>query len=286
MSETPKSVVFDPTETRALLESGKGAMLDARTIVVDSHAMYEEAGAVCATVKGSIKLLEDEKEKLLIPVRAIDRAIRSLFDPAINARKAVETDIKNKQTAYLRVCEEQRAAAQRAADEATRKERERLERDAAAAKAKGDQEAEAARKRAEEAELARKKAEADGNGRAAAAAAAAVAKANEEARQKEEAGARQAAELHERAAMTSSQSVAEALPTAKGGSQRRPWKAKVVDKAALIRSIAANPEAYMHLLDIDEGKLNKMAGAQQKGLEKVLNGIEVFQDITLAQKAA
>lgn len=282
-----QQVVFKPGDHVAMLESGRHVMLEAGALVVDSAAMYEEAGVVLAQVKGSIKTLEAEKEKLLSPIRALDRAVRALFDPAINGRKAIEEMLKGKQTVYLRKCEEERAATQRAAEDAARKERERLEREAAAATARANQEAEAARLRAEEAEAARQKAVADGNARGAAAAAAAKAKAEAEETQKREAGERQAAELQERAALTSAQPVHEtALPTAKGSSVRRPWKTRVTDKAALIQSIAANPQAYMHLVEIDEGKLNKLAGAQQKGLEAVLKGVEVYQDITIAQKAA
>lgn len=287
MSEAKKTVVFNPSDHMALIQGGGAMLEEARALVVDSTVMYEEAGAALAQVKGSIKRIETAKESLLKPVRELDRAIRSLFDPALKAREAVEIELKNKQTLYLRKVDEERAAAQRVADDNARKERERLEREATAAKAKADTEADAARKRAAEAEEAKKRAEAEGNTRAAAAAAATQAKAEEEERQKREAGERRQAELQEQASLTSAAVVNTVdIPKAAGSSVRRPWKVRVTDRNALLASIAANPAAYGHLVEIDEGKLNKMAGAQQKGLEAVLKGIEVFQDVTIAQKAA
>jgi membrane protein involved in colicin uptake len=283
----PKTVMFNPTDHMALLEQGRTVLTDANDLVVDSDVMYNEAGELRAQLKTSIKRIEAAKESLLKPVRELDRAIRSLFDPALKNREAADSALEAKQITYRRRKEEEAAAARRAAEEAARKERERLEREAAAARAKAEQEAAEARRKAAEAEAARQKAEAEGNRRAAAAAAAQAAKLNEQAQQKTDAGERAAAELSERAQLASvaAAPVVEA-PKAKGESVRRPWKARIKNPDALLASIAKNPAAYRHLVEFNEGALNKMAGAQQKGLEAVLDGIEVYQDMVLGQKAA
>lgn len=289
MSEQqPRTVVFDPSAHAALLQNGKTVLVEASELVIDSDTMYEEGGQILAQVKGSIKRLEDAKEQLLIPLRAVDKAIRNLFDPGITERKRVEASLKAKMIAYSDKKAAEAEAARRAAEEATRKEKERLEREAAAARAKAEQEAAAARKAAEEAEAARKAAEESGNKRAAAAAAAQAAKLAEQAEQKQEAGERQAAALQEQAALTSVHTFAPvtAAPKATGTGIRRPWKARVTNKELLLKAIAANFAAYGHLVDINDSALNKMAGAQQKGLEAVLPGLECYQDATMSSRAA
>ena len=283
----PKTVMFNPIDHMAVLESGKTFVAEATDIVVDSDVMYDEAGQLRAQLKTSIKRIETAKETLLKPVRELDRAIRNLFDPALKHRMAVDDALEVKQITYRRRKEAEAEAARRAAEDAARKERERLEREAAAARAKAEEEAAEARRKAAEAEAARQKAIAEGNKRAAADAAARMAKLNEQADQKEAAGERAAAELSERAQLASvAAAPAVEAPKAKGESVRRPWKARIKNADALLASIAKNPAAYRHLVEFNEGALNKMAGAQQKGLEAVLDGIEVYQDMVLGQKAA
>jgi predicted DNA-binding transcriptional regulator len=283
----PLTATFNPTSYLTILQGGATALAEAEALVIDSDVMYEEAGDVLARVKGSKKQIEEAQESLLKPARAMADAIRSFFKPGIERRAVVEDTLKRKMIAYADAKAKEAERIQREAEEAVRKERDRLEREAAAAKAKADAEAEAKRREADEAERRRKEAEATGNTRAAAAAAAQAAKLKEEAEQKQAAGERKAEELQERAALTSTQVSAPApsAPRAAGTSIKRPWKARVQDKAALIQSIAANPAAYLHLIDVNESALNKMASAQQKGLEAVLNGVECYQEAGMSSRS-
>lgn len=286
-SAAPRTATFDPTVHQALLSGGAGVINESTALVIDSDTMYEEGGVMVSQIKGSQKRIEEAKESLLKPVRELDRAIRAMFDPAIKAREAAEAGIKAKMIAYRQRRQDEALAAQRAAEETARKERERLEQQAVAAKAKADQEAAEATRKAAEAEAARVKAVAEGDAKAAAKAAGEAAKLTEQAAQKTEHGERQAAELSERAALTSVQVAAPAAaPKAAGTSVRMKWKARIKNKNALLASVMKNPEAFIHLVDINESKLNQMANAQGKGIEAVLDGIEAYQDMNLASKAA
>lgn len=286
VAREPLTATFNPTNYLTVLSAGMASIAEAEALVIDSDTMYEEAGELLSRVKGSKKQIEEAQESLLKPARGMVEAIRGFFKPGIERRAAIEETLKKKMIGYTDLKAKEAERIRREAEEATRKEKERLEREAAAAKAKADAEAEAKRRAAEQAEADRVKAEREGNTRAAAKAAADAARLREEADQREAAGMRKAEDLQERAALTSTQPalVAEA-PKAAGTAIRRPWKARVKDKAALIACIAANPAAYQHLLDVNESALNKMAGAQQKGLEAVLLGVECYQDAQMSSRS-
>lgn len=70
---------------------------------------------------------------------------------------------------------------------------------------------------------------------------------------------------------------------AKGASVVRTWKARVTDKAALLKSIVENP-MFLHLIEIDDAALNKLAKAMQGQLP--IAGVETYQVETLARRAA
>lgn len=282
---TPQTVVFNPQDQMAVLQGASTALEEAKHIVIDSNLMYEEAGGTLASIKGSIKQIETEKEKLLVPVRAIDKAIRELFDPALNARKAAEGVIKTAMLTYTSEQERQRAEAQRRAEEMVRKEREKIEAQAAAEKAKAEAQAAEKRRQAEEAEAEQRKAESEGNAKAAAKAAAAAAKAREEAEAKDESARRAEAESLEKAALVSVQAAPVDVAKLKGASVRKKWKAKVTDKAKLVAFIGQNPQ-FLNLIEIDESALNKMAGAMEKNLDATLPGVEAYQESQLASRSA
>lgn len=282
----PISATFNPGQYLTILQAGSTALAEAEALVIDSDTMYEEANELLQRVKGSKKQIEDAQEGLLKPARDMANAIRNFFKPGIERRQAVEDTLKKKMIVYADAKQKEAERIRREAEEAARRERERLEREAVAARAKAEAEAEAKRKAAEEEERKRREAEEAGNQRAAAAAAAAAAKLREEAEQKAAAGERKADELQERAALTSTVvAPIAAAPKAAGTAIKRPWKARVKDIDDLIDSIAANKAAYRHLIEINEGALNKMAGAQQKGLEAVLKGVECYQDAQMSARS-
>lgn len=279
------SATFNPNDQQAILQSAFTAIEEAKGIVIDSNLMYEEAGGTLAVIKGSIKKIEDAKESLLKPVREVDRAIRALFDPALAVRKEAETTVKRAMLTYTAEQERQAQEARRQAEEVARRERERLEAQAAAERAKADQEAADKRRKAEEADRQQQVAITAGNAKEAARAAAAAAKAREEADAKEAAGMRQQAELSERAQLVSVQAETVEVAKFKGASVRKKWKAKVTDKVKLVAFIGQNPQ-FLNLLEVDESALNKMAGAMEKNLESTLPGIEVYQEAIMGSRSA
>lgn len=279
------SATFNPNEQQAILQSASTAVAEAKDIVIDSNLLYEEAGGTLAVIKGSIKKIEEAKESLLKPVREVDRAIRALFDPALAVRKEAETTIKRAMLTYSAEQERKAQEARRQAEEVARREREKLEAQAAAERARADQEAAEKRRKAEEADKQQQAAIAAGNARAAATAAAAAAKAREEADAKEAAGMRQQAALSERAQLVSAQPEEVETAKVKGASIRKKWKARVTDKATLVAFIGQNPQ-FLNLIEVDESALNKMAGAMEKNLESTLPGIEVYQEAILGSRSA
>lgn len=68
----------------------------------------------------------------------------------------------------------------------------------------------------------------------------------------------------------------------KGLSVKKTWKARVVDKAALLRSVLDNP-SFMHLVEIDGGALDKLAKAMEGHVP--LAGVECFEEESLARRA-
>lgn len=69
----------------------------------------------------------------------------------------------------------------------------------------------------------------------------------------------------------------------KGLSVKKTWKARVVDKAALLRSVLDNP-SFIHLVEIDAGALDKLAKAMEGHVP--LAGVECFEEESLARRAA
>lgn len=71
--------------------------------------------------------------------------------------------------------------------------------------------------------------------------------------------------------------------TPKGLTTKKTWKARVVDKAALLRAVLDSP-AFMHLIEVDGGALDRLAKAMQGRVP--LAGIECYEDESIARRAA
>ena len=173
-------------------------------------------------------------------------------------------------------------AAERVALEA-RREAERIEREArekAAAEARAAAEAVAQAKGAEAKKAAQKAAEE------------AAQKAEAERIEREAENARREAEAQEQAEIAREKALdAELMPApiamsekpkVSGLSGREKYKARVTDKGAFVRAIAARPE-LLELVKVDESALNKMAGALKTAL--AIDGVQVYTEHQLASRS-
>lgn len=108
-----------------------------------------------------------------------------------------------------------------------------------------------------------------------------------EARKAEEKGQIEKAEaLRESAASIVAPIVSSATeaPKVTGIATRGLWKARVTDKAALVRHIVAERPDLISLIEIDASALNALARAQKNALS--LPGVEVYEDKIIAARAS
>lgn len=105
----------------------------------------------------------------------------------------------------------------------------------------------------------------------------------EQARKAEASGKSEKADaLRENAAAVSTHVVQEA-PKLAGVSVRTLWRAKVIDKRALVEA-ALNRSDVMSLIQVDETALNKLATALKENLS--IPGVEAYSENSMSAKAA
>lgn len=310
--ETPKfAISINPPQTEVLVAGAQSQLELVQSLVITDDGTYQMAGTELAAIKGKRNRLEEQRKGLTKPLDELKSKIMDLFRQPIALLDQAEAALKGAMLTYSTEQERQAAEARRQAEETARKERERLEREAREAREKA--EAEARRQREEEA---RRKAEAERAQREAEEARRreeeakrrgdeeAARKARDEAahlereRREQEAAARKAAskadsatqqgeakaeELTTQSQLVSAAPVAIAPAKAAGTSTRKKWKARVTDKAALVKYIAAHPQ-FLHVLEVNESALNKLAGAMEENLN--IDGCQVYQEAILAAKAA
>lgn len=209
------------------------AAASANAIVVDSQEMYDYADQQLVEVKRRWKMIEEQRVAIVDPINKAKDAVQKLFKPVLDDLAAAEGVYKRGMLGFQQEQERVRAAEQARLDEETRKNREKLEKQAAKAEAAGH---------TEKAEV-----------------------------------------LAHSAAVITAPIATSTYVAPKGLSTKKIWKAKVTDKAALIKSIIENP-AFLHLIEIDTSALDKLAKAMEGNLP--LNGAECYQEETLARRAA
>lgn len=146
-----------------------------------------------------------------------------------------------------------------------RKERERIDRERREAEERARQEAAEAERIAREAEEAARAAQAAGDEQLALEMASKAESAREE------------AEL----AIVAPALPAETAPKVAGASFRGTWKARVIDKAALIKAAAEKPE-LQNLLEVSTTAINAMAKAVKNASN--IPGLEFYEDRTVATR--
>ena len=270
-TNTQGTIAYDASAAVVLAGKAQKALQSAQGYVIDSPTMYQLASDDLKGVKALMKQVEDQRTSITGPLNQALRAVNDLFRAPKDYLESAEAALKGALLAYDR--EQQRKAdeARRAADEAARKERERIEAEAR----------EAERAAREEAERIAREA-------AAAAAAGDQQKAEElkaEAERTAAAGAEQAQQIATAAELVTAAPVpvATAAPKVTGLSTRQNWKARCVDKMALIRFIAEHPE-HQHLVDINQSALNQLAKAQKEAMR--IPGVEAYPDAVMSARAA
>lgn len=259
-----------------------------RGLQIDSPEMADYASQFLAKIKEAHKRLDAQRTTITKPLLDAQRATNAMFKGPMEELEQAEKELKDKISLYLTEQRRREAIERAKADEQARIEREKIEAEARAKEAEAAKIAAEAQAQAEAAERARQ-AELDAQkagDHAAAERARLEAEAAEQARMtalaQEQTAQVEAQAIALTAAVTTVVPVAVSSKVA-GVSTSAPWKARVVDKAALLEHIAKNPE----LLDWVEVKMtgpNGMAKALKDNLR--IPGIEAYQDITISSRGS
>ena len=243
-------------EAREVQAEADQALAVATQYRVTTQGEYSAAGEELTRIKAAQKRLDETRKSLTRPLDESKKRIMDFFRAPADKLAEAEKAIKSACIGYQQEQDRIRREEQRKAEEAARKERERLERLRLAAEAKA---------REKEAELRRQAAEAS-----------AAERAKIEARMRadaEKAAAKQA-ELEQREAAVTAPVIHREAPKVEGLSTRTTWKFRISDERAI-------PREY---LAIDEQKIRKVVQAL-KG-DTNIPGVEVYAEESMAARAA
>lgn len=238
-----------PTQSDLITEANSTLSV-AKSITIDSPAMYAAAARELQELKGRAKALDERRKEITRPLDEAKKAILDLFRAPLAVLEEAEGVLKRSIITWDAEQERLRKIEEARLREEARKERERLEAEARKAE-------EAARKKAEE--LQRKAAAEAAAGNAAKAAALA----DKAAAVVDNAGEKAAA-LQQQAAVVQAPTVVREQQKVAGISMRTRWLARVVN-ADLV------PREY---LVPNEQALNKIAEATKGSIK--IPGVEIY----------
>ena len=249
----------------------------AKILRIDTVEQYENTKKFGNMAYSKAKALEEERKALTKPLLDEKAEIDATFKAFIGNLEAVVSNVKIVIGTYDREQEQKRIELQRVADEAARKERERIEAEARAQREKEEAErrkAEDARAAADAARIAAERA--DGAERARLEAEAAKAEKDAaQAESKADSWAEKADAKEEVAGMIVAAVIAPEAP--KGTSTVRKWIGEVTDKRALVEwLLAASFIDGLGLVEIDNGGLNKIIQAAQGKI--CIPGVQVIEN--------
>lgn len=264
---TPDSVAITTTAQRALDS--------ARSMVIDSDAMYQCAAEDLAAVKKRAKDLEEQRTGIVKPLNEAVKRINDLFRAPLDFLTQAESTIKRSMLTYQDEQEKKRrqeeARLRAEAEKKAAEERARIE-----AQRKADEER--ARLETEKLEAERQAALTKGDTVAAAKIEAKVEKVAEVAEIKAASSEQQAA-----AVFVAPVAATIVAPTVKGVATKSVWKAEVENKLLLVQFVAANPQ-FLNLLDPATKELNAIAKALKSNAN--IGGVRIYEDKSLASRAA
>ena len=231
----------------------------AQSYAVTTAIQYERGGEDLKRVKAAQKKLEDTRTSITGPINESLKRVNAFFKAPAERLASIEAVIKAKLVGYADEQERLRREEQRKADEAARKERERIEAQAREAARKAAEKAAAERRAAEEAAAAGRAEEA---AKLAAKAAATEAKAAEKTEAAEERAAAVVAPVIQREA-----------PKVAGIATREVWKFEITDPSKI------SPAFLMP----DETKIRKQVAALKGDAAGLIGpGIRIWSERSLA----
>ena len=278
--------IIDPTtdaQAQALALKASRQLAEAQGYVIDSPELFDAAADDLKQVKAQLKTLEEKRKTMTVPLDNAKKAIMDFFRQPTTYLEQAEQLIKGSMLTYQQAEEAKRRAEQARLDELARLERERLRKEA--------EEAAAEAARVEAIAAAERKKIEDAAAAAAAAGDAAEAERLQEAAEisqtesiiAAEQAAAEAASARAVASIVMAPTVAPATPKTKGIATVEKWKARVTDKAILIRFVADNPQ-YGELLTVNETALNAQARSLKGNL--MIAGVETYPEQTISARAA
>lgn len=295
-------VIELPPKDPEIQRRAESSLKIAQNYAINSPQMYEFAADDLKKVKTLMKRVEEQRTGQVGPLNAEVKRINAEFKAPMEFLENAEKVLKGKMLTWSqeqeRIAEEKR----RIAEDAARKERARVEAEARAQAAEAERQArehaaaEAAKRKAEEeaieAQRQADEAAANGDKEAAALAFAAIEKADRE-RVEAEAAAAQAriaqeqaaaeAAAHEMTSLVVSAAPVQTSSKVSGISTSKSWKARITDKAALIKYIAEHPE-LLEWVEIKMTGPNGMAKALKQAMK--IPGVEAYPDVTVSARAA
>lgn len=233
----------------------------AEQLAVATTDDYEKAGEGLRRIKARAKELDEKRKELTQPLDALKKKWMDWFRTPLAKLEQAETAVKRNMVAFQEEQDRIRREAERQAAEAARRERERMDREAAALAEKARKDAEAAERRAAAME-------AEGKAERAEALRAAAA-------EKEQARAADVAALQMASAAMPVAPVVDIPRAASAGiSTREDWDFEIIDEAAI-------PREYMTVND------KAIRGVVKALKDKAaIPGIRVFSKKNIAARSA
>lgn len=276
MSETHGRVEYDASTAVVLAEHAQAALASATDLVIDSETMYELASDELKNIKALQKTVEEKRTSITGPLNAALKAVNDLFRAPKEFLDKAEAVCKRSMITYATEQERIAAEARRVAEEAARKERERLAAEQREQERQAHEAAEASARAAREAREAAARGDAE-----AAAAAAAESRRQSEAAQAAQAEAQATAQTAE--VVTVTPTVASPAKVV-GISGRMNYAAQVDNLMALVKAVADGTAPLECICAND-----KFLGAQARAFKRagpLYPGVTAVAERSLAARAA
>lgn len=245
-----------PQPSSSASDRASAALSLAQSMSVTTAEQYSAGAAELQGIKAKFREIDEARKQLVKPINEAHKRVQEFFSGPLDFLSKAEAIIKGKLVVYQNEQDRLRREEQRRAEEAARKERERLESQAREAERKAREKADADRRAAEAAAAAGRAEEA---ARLAARAAATETKAAEKAEA-----------LEQRAASVVAPVVHRETPKVAGLKTREVFKFEIVDAGLL-------PREY---LVPDEQRIRKVVNALK--MDAKIPGVRVYPDKQLA----
>lgn len=254
-------LILSKPDKEQLMALANACFDNAQALVIDSPMMFELAGVELMELTGKYKELEEKRLKITRPMDEAKKNVMALFKPALERMEQGVGILKGAMLTYQTAEKKKAQAAQAILDEAARKERTRVQSE------QREQEEQARQQQKLAADL-----NAAGQCEDAAQAAA-----------KGETAQIMAATLESTAIVISAPVVESEARKVSGISFSGTWKAKVTDKAALLKYLSENP-AYLDWVDVKLAPLHGMAKAQKGAMR--IPGVEAYEEANISARRA